>query len=158
MVLFNARGEIRLSYYEQGDDLTNCSAYLDADKKVIDLSATIENHIAMLQSSIYQLSEINEVYKEMKPKEVSIEGDSHYIGISGPASFITRLIKEQLAEKDPFESETEHEETKQAYETELQKDFSQMIKSSHDNLEESEMETEYHIGSELIHHAIKVKS
>ena len=156
---FTTVGEIRLSYYEQGDDLNNCYAYLDAEKKYLDFSTTLENHIAMLQSAIYQLSEINEIYKQMNPKNVRLEGESHYIGISGPTNFISKLIEEQLVEKNPFESEDESQELKKAYEYELQKDFQQMIKSSaiEDFEEGSEMETEYHVGSEIIHRACKTK-
>ena len=149
-------GEIRLSYYKQGDDLNNCLAYLDTQKTKIDISQTITNHLALLQSAISQLSQIQQLYQEMNPPDVSLEGDSHYIGISGPVSFMTKLIGENLVDKDPFESETSSQMSEQAYEKEVEDHFSEMINNSTtDYFDESDTEMEHHIGSEIIHQSLQ---
>ena len=92
--------EIRLSYYKQGDDLKTCLITSGDNNDVINIPATMDRQIALLQSSILQLNEVKSIYMKLKPKNVKLDGDGHFIGISGPDYFINQLIKEEATKRN----------------------------------------------------------
>ena len=87
--------DIRLPYYKQGDDLHDCIS-TNADGKV-DAKKTLENHINLLECTIKQLKDINDLIP--LENDVVLEGNTHWITITGNEQLIGTLIEHELAYK-----------------------------------------------------------
>lgn len=61
------------------------------------LKKTLENYVNLLECAIKQLKDINEIIPEIN--DITLEGDTHYIGISGDEQVINVLIERELAYK-----------------------------------------------------------
>lgn len=85
--------EIRLPYFKQGDDLAGC-IFKNEDGS-INSKKTLEDHINLLECAVEQLREINNCIPEIN--NVVLDGDTHYIGISGDERVINILIEKELA-------------------------------------------------------------
>ena len=92
---------IWLPYFKQGDDLGRCIE--KDDNGNIMVKQTISNHILLLESSIDQLKEINNLIPEIN--NYSIYGDTHNITITGDERFINNLVNKGLA-TDIFEMDS----------------------------------------------------
>lgn len=144
--------EVRLSYYKQGDDL-KASKVRGANGKV-NIPATIDKHISLLQSAIFQLNEIKQVYLAMQPKHVVVDGDAHFISISGPNHFINSLIKTGLASKDPFDSVSESEDdlSDKMSDDYVKGVMNDLMKQNYKDFDdEPDVLPEQCVGSELVH-------
>ena len=91
--------EIHLGYFKQGDDMHQ------ALEKSKDVAEALETHSDWLQGTSEHLLAIKKsiddynasTKKTCEENEISIHADTHYIGITGPAKFINKLIKDELA-------------------------------------------------------------
>jgi hypothetical protein len=104
-------GEIHLPYYKQGDDMNRAIEKSDDGK--VRVKASLLNHIELLTNAITQLREIHDNIKD--DSQMSIDGDTHMITISGPNSVMQPLIEQKLVDKfdsdgeDGSEEESGHE-------------------------------------------------
>lgn len=145
--------EIRLSYYKQGDDLK--SSYVRRSNGKINIVATIDAHVGLLQSAIEQLEGIKQIYIKQKPRHVSIDGNAHFISISGPNHFINTLLKNSLAKKDPFDSTASDEELSDMMsDIDVQYVMDDLIKQSFED-DDDILAPDTCIGSEMIHNELK---
>ena len=102
-------GQIWLSYYKQGDDMSQCIVKENDGK--VNAKASIENHIRLLQHTIDHLQEIHD--KLSDGMDFNITGDTHHISIEGDIKVIDSLIEDKLVHVDDFmdqESEDEDDE------------------------------------------------
>lgn len=93
--------QIWLSYYKQGDDLDQCIVRDENNK--IDSRATLENHINLLQMSIDCLKNI--INELPLVNDIELNGNTHYIGITGDERIINNLIEKNLVFEDDFSDE-----------------------------------------------------
>ena len=90
---------------------------------------------------------------DIKPKYVTIDGDAHFISISGPNHFINSLIKNNLASKDPFDSVSESEDE---LSEKISDDYVKGVMHSLQNYknfaeDEMDIDPDQCVGSEVIH-------
>ena len=95
MNLTQKHAEITLPYFKQGDDLNQCISK-NSDGSV-NAKQTLENYVNLLECVIQQLKSINEIIPETN--NITLNGDTHYIGIYGDEQIINTLIERKLAYK-----------------------------------------------------------
>lgn len=105
--------EIRLPYFKQGDDLDACTVK-NADGSV-NAKETLDNHIKLLEATIEILKGINQNIPPVN--NVSLEGNTHHIGITGDDRIINALIEKELAYEDPFPEDEDYTESSEINES-----------------------------------------
>lgn len=93
--------EIHLPYYKQGDDLRY---HLDNSES---FEAALKAHAEQLEAAAAVLREVRE---RVDGEDITLNADTHWIGIEGPDDLIDSLIASGLAHHDPFEDEYEDDE------------------------------------------------
>lgn len=84
--------QIWLPYFKQGDDMEN---NIEKDENgVVDVKASIVNHIKLLESAINQLQKIHNMIPDMNT--CTLHGNTHYIGIEGDERIIKELADNKL--------------------------------------------------------------
>ncbi|AYV83013.1 MAG: hypothetical protein Hyperionvirus3_159 [Hyperionvirus sp.] len=92
-----------LNYFKQGDDMHRCIEK-DANGK-INAKATIQNHIALMESVVEHLKELNAMIPP--DNDIDIDADTHMIMIRGDKNLIDRIVNKNLAQIDDFEDDVE---------------------------------------------------
>jgi hypothetical protein len=87
--------QVCLNYYKQGDDMYHC---LVKENDKINVKKSIEKHIALLESVINHLKAIDDIIPD--DNDLEINGDTHYIEISGSKNIIDNLVNANLANYD----------------------------------------------------------
>lgn len=107
---------LNLTYFKQGDDINRCLVKINNNK--IDIKASIENHISMLNESIDILKKVSEIIstnsESVEFNDTTICGDTHMIILTGNENIIKLLAKNDLVDiMDESEDEKEiQDETK----------------------------------------------
>lgn len=108
--------EIVLAYYKQGDDMAHCLQSTD------NCMEALISHASLLESCANQLKSIAEVI--CHAKDVTLEGDTHMITISGPDEVIDKLLEKELVNRTIFEEfDEEDDEFDEEEELEDDEDF-----------------------------------
>ena len=95
--------EIHLPYFKQGDDLRSC--IVKGENGKTDVRATLKNHINLLSISIEILQQIHD--NVFPCQNLDIDGDTHWISISGDPIVIDKLIQKRLASHAPHYDDEE---------------------------------------------------
>lgn len=88
--------EVHLGYFKQGDDLAHCL------KETKTPEAAFKQHAEIMRSVAKHLDKIADIIAGHK---VTVEADTHMIGICCDKKLADALIKAELAEKNPMEDE-----------------------------------------------------
>lgn len=97
--------QVWLNYFKQGDDMHRCLKKDENGK--INAKASIENHIAAMESVVEHLKELNAMIPE--DNDIDIDADTHMIRIRGDKNLIDRIVNKKLAQIDE-EDEEDHED------------------------------------------------
>ena len=84
------RAEINLGYFKQGDDLSHHVQSTSSP------SEALRSHAAQMKEVANHLEELAFELSECEPDGISLEGDTHFCGITGPSPFIEKLIEKKL--------------------------------------------------------------
>jgi len=80
--------EIHLGYFKQGDDLHSCVE--DVGNRVLAINA-LANRLETV------VEHLDEIYEIVRDKEIEIEADTHYIGITCEDEVAQELVDAGLA-------------------------------------------------------------
>jgi hypothetical protein len=98
--------KIVLSVWKQGDDMQEAILAAQGDTLMgLEQSALEYESVAMHLREIKAEIECSGV----DPKEVKIEGDTHFIGITAPDHLIDVLVQKELVMLDPDEMDSDEE-------------------------------------------------
>lgn len=106
--------EIYLGYCKQGDDLHGCIVKNDDGK--INAKQTLENYVKQMQNVVDHIKKINDLIPE--DNDVELDGNTHYVWISGSSDIIDNLIKHKLVSMCENENQEESENLWEFEETE----------------------------------------
>lgn len=88
---------LNLNQFKAGDDF---KSILDQSSKK-DYVSALRKHASLLRQdadSLEKLAGLIELLPDEKRKDISVRGDSHIIGISGPKDFLAILTRWKLVE------------------------------------------------------------
>lgn len=120
--------QLWLNYYKQGDDMQK-SIVKNSDDKT-DAKASINNHIALLESVIDHLKKVNELIPN--DNDIEIDGNSHFIELHGNIELIQKMQDEQLLQSDCKDCEDDEYEDDE-YEDETEEDEESTHESEEQN-------------------------
>ena len=85
---------IFLPYFKQGDDLNSCiEKYEDGN---VNTKETLKKYVELLENVINIIKEIDSIIPENN--DIEIDGDTHYIGITGDKKILDKLVEKDLAQ------------------------------------------------------------
>ncbi|MFW9996933.1 MAG: hypothetical protein ACFFD4_33130 [Candidatus Odinarchaeota archaeon] len=96
-------GQLSLPYFKQGDDLA--SSIVERPDGSVDVIQSLINHQELLKGAVEQLGATIEVLKKYGDSYTRVEGDTHWIHLSGDRNVMNELFSRGLVTKDEVEEE-----------------------------------------------------
>lgn len=96
MTMTKTSATIWLNTFKQGDDMYQCRELRENGS--VDVKKTLENYIDRMNGVVKHVEMINENIPE--ENDLKINADTHYIGISGDANIIKKLVNLELVQED----------------------------------------------------------
>jgi hypothetical protein len=96
--------EIHLPYFKQGDDMDNCIRSTETPLEAL------RAHADQLSIAAAQLNQIADIVSNYNQKDIILEGNVHYITISGPEEMENELLEEDLIDVSPWDNDEENED------------------------------------------------